>query len=623
MTARTTIGVAAGAGAAAVVVAVAALFGPWRADAPEEAVMAAAGGEEAAATEASAPAEASPAAPAEVSAPEVAADGPAPATEAVAADPVAAPESATVPIDILPEIQDLRVEADGLTVLAGMAAPGAAVAVLLDGVEAARLIADGDGRFAGIVVLPPSEQARSMTLVSDPEGAAVESAQMMVIAPTAAPPAVAAAEEVPGEEAPAEAVAMAATDAPAESVAEAAEPAPGPAPGPAAEEVALAAAVTPEPAPAADAPAGAADPAAQDAQPDPAVAAGEPAATADAPAAAGVAAAAEAALPADDRAADVAIAGPEGAPDQPAAEPAGPVDGGVETAAATGAADPATPAEEPVTDVAAADAVQDAVPDASAAAAEPAAEVATAEPAPTAAEPVEPVEPAAEPVTAEPAPAPAPPPAPAPEVAALAPDLPDPEPVPAAPPPVLMIDDESVRVVQPALVPGAVPEPVETVALDTITYDSDGEVMVSGRASGGGFVRVYVDNVAVAAARIGDDGFWDTTLADVPPGVYTIRIDQMDDAGAVVSRMESPFQREARADVAAAMADTTGADFGGVAVKTVQPGHTLWAIARERYGEGIMYVEVFAANRDRIRNPDLIYPGQVFVLPEVAAPAAE
>ena len=51
---------------------------------------------------------------------------------------------------------------------------------------------------------------------------------------------------------------------------------------------------------------------------------------------------------------------------------------------------------------------------------------------------------------------------------------------------------------------------------------------------------------------------------------------------------------------------------------TVQPGNTLWGISRERYGEGILYVRVFEANRDKIRNPDLIYPGQVFVLPEGA-----
>jgi nucleoid-associated protein YgaU len=48
---------------------------------------------------------------------------------------------------------------------------------------------------------------------------------------------------------------------------------------------------------------------------------------------------------------------------------------------------------------------------------------------------------------------------------------------------------------------------------------------------------------------------------------------------------------------------------------TVQPGYTLWGIARATYGKGIAYVKVFEANRDQIRDPDLIYPGQVFTLP--------
>ena len=48
---------------------------------------------------------------------------------------------------------------------------------------------------------------------------------------------------------------------------------------------------------------------------------------------------------------------------------------------------------------------------------------------------------------------------------------------------------------------------------------------------------------------------------------------------------------------------------------TVQPGFTLWRIARENYGEGILYVKVFEANKDQIRDPDLIYPGQIFTVP--------
>jgi LysM repeat protein len=52
-----------------------------------------------------------------------------------------------------------------------------------------------------------------------------------------------------------------------------------------------------------------------------------------------------------------------------------------------------------------------------------------------------------------------------------------------------------------------------------------------------------------------------------------------------------------------------------VNIVTVQPGFTLWRIAKENYGDGILYVKVFEANRGQIRDPDLIYPGQVFTVP--------
>ncbi|NOJ91309.1 LysM peptidoglycan-binding domain-containing protein, partial [Myxococcus xanthus] len=41
----------------------------------------------------------------------------------------------------------------------------------------------------------------------------------------------------------------------------------------------------------------------------------------------------------------------------------------------------------------------------------------------------------------------------------------------------------------------------------------------------------------------------------------------------------------------------------------------LWAISRRTYGEGDRYTAIYDANHDQIRDPDLIYPGQVFVLP--------
>ena len=185
--------------------------------------------------------------------------------------------------------------------------------------------------------------------------------------------------------------------------------------------------------------------------------------------------------------------------------------------------------------------------------------------------------------------------------------------------PVLVADAGGVRVLQPAIGPGATADVLETVALDSIAYNDLGDVTLSGRAVGGGFVRVYVDNRPVTEAVVGDDGIWESGLPDVPTGVYTMRVDQVDSSGTVVSRIETSFLREERESIAAAMAEETAQEGFNLAVRTVQPGNTLWAIARDRYGDGILYVAVFEANRDRIRDPDLIYPGQIFVLPELAA----
>ena len=50
-------------------------------------------------------------------------------------------------------------------------------------------------------------------------------------------------------------------------------------------------------------------------------------------------------------------------------------------------------------------------------------------------------------------------------------------------------------------------------------------------------------------------------------------------------------------------------------VIVVEPGNSLWRIARRTYGQGTRYTVIFEANRKQIENPDLIYPGQVFNLP--------
>lgn len=175
---------------------------------------------------------------------------------------------------------------------------------------------------------------------------------------------------------------------------------------------------------------------------------------------------------------------------------------------------------------------------------------------------------------------------------------------------VLLSNESGVSVIQPPTPGEDFPELMSTVALDAITYSSEGEVQLSGRARGKGFVRIYLDDAPITTSRIQQDGAWRSELTEVDTGVYTLRIDELDSEGNVISRVETPFKREERELLIA------GGDNLKVRAITVQPGNTLWAISRQRYGEGTAYVRIFEANRDRIRNPDLIYPGQVFTIPQ-------
>ena len=150
-------------------------------------------------------------------------------------------------------------------------------------------------------------------------------------------------------------------------------------------------------------------------------------------------------------------------------------------------------------------------------------------------------------------------------------------------------------------VAGALP-----LSLDTISYDKTGDVVLAGRGQSDQFVRVYLNNKPIQTETVRSDGQWQVVLPEVKEGVHTLRVDATNAKGKVSARVESPFKRETPEVLASAALSSV----------TVQPGHTLWALAEGKYGSGVKYVQIFEANRDRIRDPDLIYPGQVFKLPE-------
>ncbi|WP_171173165.1 LysM peptidoglycan-binding domain-containing protein [Ruegeria sp. HKCCD8929] len=185
---------------------------------------------------------------------------------------------------------------------------------------------------------------------------------------------------------------------------------------------------------------------------------------------------------------------------------------------------------------------------------------------------------------------------------------------------ILRSGEEGVELIQP---PAQDDTPRDRIALDTIGYSNSGDVRLTGRAQPGSVVRLYLNNRAVTDLTADDQGKWRGEIEGIEPGVYTLRLDELDGQGTVLSRLETPFKREAVAALAAPKpAPQPGAkpdvpaEPPTIRAVTVQKGDTLWAISRERYGDGILYVKVFEANRDSIRDPDLIYPGQIFAIPD-------
>lgn len=142
------------------------------------------------------------------------------------------------------------------------------------------------------------------------------------------------------------------------------------------------------------------------------------------------------------------------------------------------------------------------------------------------------------------------------------------------------------------------------ISVDIVEVDDKGKLFVGGRGPQGGKVHVYLDNSFVGAANVDADGNWKVTTKMPAAQSLTVRADLVDAKGKVLARVEMPVaaQGSLRADTETAV--------------VVSAGNSLWRIARRIYGSGEAYTVIFQANKEHIRDPDLIYPGQVFQIPK-------
>ena len=173
------------------------------------------------------------------------------------------------------------------------------------------------------------------------------------------------------------------------------------------------------------------------------------------------------------------------------------------------------------------------------------------------------------------------------------------------------------------------------VAITVVEAEDTGTLYAAGKAAPGASVRLYLNDTFLAPADVGPDASWSLKIAKgVVPGQYRIRADDVDPTtGKVLSRAEVTFNFAAKQAVAEAATQSAPAPVAtpapaattpaasvvvdSIETATVLRGDSLWRISRKTYGAGNRYTEIHRANQQQIRDPDLIYPGQIFVLPKM------
>ena len=182
------------------------------------------------------------------------------------------------------------------------------------------------------------------------------------------------------------------------------------------------------------------------------------------------------------------------------------------------------------------------------------------------------------------------------------------------------------------------PTSASRVVIQSVEGDGAGGLVARGSAEPNSDVRLYLNGAVIADAKTKSDGRWSLTIRrGMAPGAYAVHAEEVNPAGAtVVASAEIRFDYPAAPASAgainaanppvtpAATPQSSGPSSADVVLDSIQTapvvsGHTLWALSQNYYGDPTRYPLIYEANKAEIHNPNLIYPGQVFVVPKFAA----
>ncbi len=191
--------------------------------------------------------------------------------------------------------------------------------------------------------------------------------------------------------------------------------------------------------------------------------------------------------------------------------------------------------------------------------------------------------------------------------------------------------------------PVAAPAEKALIAVEAVEIEGN-KIFIAGTSEPGSTVKLFANDDLLGSTKTAPNGrFLLQTVQELAVGDYIIRGEMMGRDGiTVIARAAVPFKREAGERVAAVAPDaapstdgtdsSTGAVTPRVGVQAqenaesplknvdgsviIRRGDNLWRISRRTYGAGMRYTTIYLANKEQINNPNKIFPGQVFTLPD-------
>jgi nucleoid-associated protein YgaU len=154
---------------------------------------------------------------------------------------------------------------------------------------------------------------------------------------------------------------------------------------------------------------------------------------------------------------------------------------------------------------------------------------------------------------------------------------------------------------------------IAALAPSAIVWRDASSVLISGTSRGG--IRVTVNDAKgqFGEALVLADGAWQVAGSlDMDIALNQLRFALFDDVNQIIARYDLPVKAR---DLA------KGQD--GSPLVVVNKGDMLWRIAYQQMGKGVRYVDIVRRNKQDIINPDLIYPKQIFAVPQSSATASD